>query len=427
MKITILGTYDRLWGASIATMRTAEALLSVGANVKFLVLQAVTPKPYMDIVEQNAFDHRYSQWLLLREKAYLYFHDNPATRNDKKYFNFSFSLANTGRSIVKRKSIREADIIHLNWINNAFLSLRSVEELLRLNKPLVWTLHDQWAFTGGCHIGGYPTTMNCDHYVRQCGNCPYLRKKHADDLSHRQWLTKKALYDSGKFHFTAPSTWMQQSARSAGLLQNHTVSHVPHPIDTRLFKPQDQAQARQALALPPDKKLILFGSASLTNQNKGFPHLYKALQILRQERQDIEVVIYGFAHTKPTLPDMPLHYLGMIKSDAELARCYAACDLLVIPSSVESFSLVTQEAHSCGRPVVAFGVGGLTDLVEDGFNGYLVPYGDVAGLADGIRKVFSAPDHYQRLCENARNRSVERFDYEVIGKRYLAFYESLLL
>jgi len=315
----------------------------------------------------------------------------------------------------------------LNWTNNAFLSLQSVRELLRLNKPIVWTLHDQWAFTGGCHIGGYPTTMNCDHYIHQCGNCPYLRKSHADDLSHRQWLTKKKLYDSGLFHFTAPSTWMQQSAQSAGLLQNHPVSHIPHPINTRVFKPQDQSQARQALGLPPDKKLILFGSASLTNQNKGFPHLYKALQMIRQEQQDIEVVIYGFAHTKPALPDMSLHYLGMLKSDAELARCYAACDLLVIPSSVESFSLVTQEAHACGRPVVAFGVGGLTDLVEDDFNGYLVPYGDVAGLAESIRKVFSSFNHYQRLCENARQRSVERFDYEVIGKRYLALYESLLL
>lgn len=427
MKITILGTYDRLWGASIATMRTAEALISVGAEVKFLVLQAVTPQPYMDIIEQNAFDHRFSQWLLFREKAFLHFHDNPATRNDKKYFNFSFSLANTGRSVVKRQSIQKADIIHLNWTNNAFLSLRSVAELLPLKKPIVWTLHDQWAFTGGCHIGGYPTTMNCNHYVHQCGHCPYLRKPNENDLSRRQWLTKKKLYDSGLFHFTAPSTWMQQSAQSAGLLQNHPVSLIPHPINTRVFQPQDQVQARQTLGLPFDKKLILFGSASLTNQHKGFPHLYKALQIIRQERQDIEVVIYGFAHTKPTLPDMPLHYLGMIKNDAELARCYAACDLLAIPSSVESFSLVTQEAHACGRPVVAFGVGGLTDLVEDDFNGYLVPYGDAAGLAESIRKVFASPDRYQRLCINARHRSVERFDYTVIGKRYLACYESLLL
>lgn len=421
MKVTILGTYDRLWGASIATMRMAEALQSVGADVKFLVLQAVTPKPYMDIIEKNAFDHRYSQWLLLREKAYLHFFDNPDTRNNKKYFNFSFSLATTGRSVIGRKSVRDADLIHLNWTNNAFLSLKTIKELTTLGKPLVWTLHDQWVFTGGCHY-----VKDCKNYKNECGNCPFMRHPKPDDLSHQQFLSKKRLYDTGKIHFAAPTNWMVDEARQSGLLQHQSLHHLALPIDTNIFQPMNQTEARQALGLPLDQKLVLFGSANLHDERKGFPYLYQALQRIRQERQDVSVVIYGFANGTPTLPDMSLHYLGMLKSDVELARCYSACDLLALPTQMDNSPLTVMEALSCARPVVSFDVGGLPDLVENDFNGYLVSHGDVAGLAESIRKVLANPIDYQRLSDNARQRSVERFDYEVIGKRYLAFYESLL-
>src|SRR5690606_3664079 len=114
-----------------------------------------------------------------------------------------FSLQWFGKSILKHKLVQEADVIHLHWVNNGFLSPKFLAQLDELEKPVIWTFHDSNAFTGGCHV-----RYSCEHFHQQCGNCPLLKFGGPKDISHKTWLRKQKAYSELKFHIVAPSHWM---------------------------------------------------------------------------------------------------------------------------------------------------------------------------------------------------------------------------
>jgi glycosyltransferase involved in cell wall biosynthesis len=332
----------------------------------------------------------------------------------------SFSPAKMrNKKLIKTINSMNPDLGHLAWIV-------MLEEVVGINAPIVWSLHDQWGYTGGCHCVADINNQMCDKYTKQCSKCDFLGSNEAKDLSYSVLNRKKKTFS--KIHsmtVVGVSNWMANSAKKSIVFSDKRVVCLPNPINTNIFKPMDKLQARTLWNLPKDKKLILFGAMSATSDLfKGYDLLVEALNKFSCE--NAEFVVFG--SNEPSVPPkLPCkaNYLGYLYDDSRLASLYSACDVMVVPSRRESFGQTASESLSCGTPVVAFEIGGLPDIVEHQINGYLAQPFNTFGLAEGIDWVLNN-NNYEELCKNAREKVVREFDYDVVAKKYINLYEEVL-
>lgn len=411
MKVVVLSTYERSGGAAVAASRTVEALRADGHQVHYLVQHAAGIIPETEVVGGKVGR------MLSSMRSYL---DRVPTILAHRRAGPLFSSA-----ILPNRSLKEIiarldpDIINVHWVNGGFLRLPLLSSLA---KPVVWTLHDSWAFTGGCHIPG-----NCSRYEDKCGRCPVLFSNSEWDLSRWNWYRKKVAYRNFPQAIAVPSHWMAAAVQRSSLMGNKPVYVIPNPIDTAKFSAIDRKTARNALRLPLEKKLVLFSAMSaVTDKNKGFDLLEKALLLLPTSiKKQSALVVAGSANI-PELDSMPTYALGTLHDEIALRLLYSAVDILVVPSRSESFSLVTQEAMSCGVPVVAFAVGGIGDLITSGENGILAEPENPKSLAEGLVSVLSDEGSMARYAQNARSTVVSRYSYEKCAKQYDAAFRQAM-
>lgn len=325
--------------------------------------------------------------------------------------------------IAPRVARLNPDIINLHWVCNGYLQ---IETLAKLNKPLVWTLHDMWAFTGGCHY-----SEECDHYTDSCGACPQLKSSKNWDLSRWVWQRKTKAWKALDLTIVSPSVWLAECARASSLFRNSRVEVIPHGLDVEKYKPIGRHLARELLNLPQDKQLILFGASPGTMgiSRKGSHLLQPALQNLSQSRwQDkLEIVFFG-ASQPENPPDVGFrtHYLDQFSDDISLALVYSAADVMVVPSLQEAFGQTASESLACGTPVVAFAATGLKDIVDHQQNGYLANPFEIEDLAKGIAWVLEDGERHQKLRNHARERTKQEFSLEIQARRYLSLFTEIV-
>ncbi len=311
------------------------------------------------------------------------------------------------------------DIIHLHWLCAGFLQ---IETLAKLDKPLIWTLHDSWAFTGGCHV-----PFECTKYRDQCGACPVLGSSREEDLSRRTWQRKTSSWQNLNLTIVTPSRWITQAARSSSLFSDVRVEHIPYGIDTELFKPLDQQESRRALDLPLDKKIILFGAVqAFSDPNKGFHWLQAALRIAGQGASDrLAVVFSSIDRSRVVRPGHAGGFSGRV-DDEMLPALYSAADVFVLPSKSENLPLTVLEAMACGTPCVAFRQGGLPDQVDDQANGYLAQPYEIDDLARGISWVLEDEERLALLSQRARQKVETEFSQDREASRYAELYREIV-
>jgi len=314
------------------------------------------------------------------------------------------------------------DIVHLHWVARMI----RLETLARFNLPIVWTMHDSWAFTGGCYLPG-----DCTRYKESCGKCPVLRSSEEDDLSHQVWRRKQKAWKDLNLTIIAPSHWMAECARNSSLFREKRIVVIHNAIDIDIYKPVDKRTARDALKLPHDKKLILFGANQfMKDRNKGFHLLVQALDELAGSNflnDSTELVIFGSSAPSPQQElGFKTHYIGWQSDDASLALLYAAADVFVLPSLQENLPYTVMEAMACGTPCVAFNQGGVPDMIDHKQNGYLARPIDDSGLAFGIKWVLEDEDRRKELSVRAVNKTQREFTTQKVANRYSALYWEIL-
>ncbi len=314
------------------------------------------------------------------------------------------------------------DVINLHWVCAGYLG---IESIARLRMPLVWTLHDMWPFTGGCH-----SDQGCGRYAEACGTCPLLHSTHEHDLSHWTWWRKSRAWRDLDLAVVAPSGWLAACARQSSLFKDFCVDIIPHGLDTDRYKPVDTETAREILNLPQNKHLILIGGISAsTDHVKGRDLLRAGLCLLSKsvDCDTVDVAVFGAQMPETSLDwQFRTHYLGFLHDTSSLSLAYSAADVVVFPSRQEAFGQIVSEAFACGTPVVAFNSTGPKDIIEHQHNGFLAEPFDVRQLARGIKWVLQDDERRQVLGYNARRKAVQLVAQSLQAQRYLTLYERIL-
>lgn len=411
MKILIVNTSDIQGGAARAAYRLHRSLLDANIDSQMLV-QSKASDDYT-VITENSRLRKYINKLrpIIDGLPVRKYKNRTKTLFSSSWFGFN--------NIATKINKINPDIIHLHWVNGGMLK---IEDIARIKAPIVWSLHDMWAFTGGCHYD-----EECQGFLKGCGNCKVLRSSSQNDLSKKVFKRKQKTFNIKKdITIIGLSSWLNECSKNSTLLKTKIHINLPNPIDTDIFKPFDKDKARELWNLSTGKKLVLFGAMSATSDpRKGLKELNEGMTKMQQSK-DIELVVLG--STKPqNAPNLGFktHYLGSLADDVSLVTLYSAVDVTVVPSLQENLSNTIMESLSCGTPVVAFDIGGNNDMIDHKKNGYLAKPFDSQDLANGIEWIL-ANDNYVSLCENARYKVLREFDSKVVAQKYIQLYKETL-
>jgi glycosyltransferase involved in cell wall biosynthesis len=417
MKVLHLSTDDYSGGASRAAYRLHTALLQSGVASSMRVLQ-----------HQTANDR------VIAGRAQRTFKEKVKNRLQQKFRKFSkrnwktdnlimHSFGQVSAGLVQEINDSDADVVNLHWIIN----LLSIDDIGRIKKPIVWTLHDMWAFCGGEHV----VPDDDEHSRFRAGYLPDNRPagESGPDLNRQTWQAKRQAWADQQFNIVTPGRWMAGCARESMLFRESPVNVIPNPLEMEhLWRPIPKQFARSVLGLDPHKKYVLSGSAGGMPHLKGEDLLRHAMnQFIGTQPGTVELLIFGQYRPRGAIDwSCPVHWLGPVKDDHVMSLIYSAADVMAVPSRQDNLPNTAVEAHACGVPVVAFNIGGLPDIVSHHNTGWLAPAFDTQDLAEGLSWVLADAGRWQQLSRAARQLAVERFSPSVITSQYMRVYDEAL-
>lgn len=409
MKICHLNHTDNYTGGARAAYRIHRSLLEQGIESRMQVNQSSTGDWSVHVPGRSAISKLFNKVRPLIAEV------------PNRFFSSSFPAPHSASFVISDWpgwiNSSGYDVVNLHWV----YEMMSIEDIARIRKPLVWTMHDMWAFCGAEHY--------TEDFRWQTGYLDSNRPGYESgfDLNRWVWQRKEKAWKC-PLHMVTPSRWLKRCVQESRLMEGWPVTVIPNPIDTTFWKPVDQAMARSLYGIAPNVPLLLFGANGGGRiPNKGYDMLLSALGILRSEMPELELMVFGQrAPENPEDLGFPVHYTGHLHDDMSLRLLYGAADAMVVPSRIEAFGQTASEAHACGTPVIAFDTTGLPDIVDHQETGYLARRFETGDLARGVRWVLEERANRLRLQRNAREKAVRTFDYQVVSRQYLEVYERVL-
>lgn len=417
MRVLIINTSEKTGGAAVASNRLMNALNNNGVKARMLVRDKQT-----DEITVSPIGHPWlAQWAFLWERLCIFFH-----LHFKRQHLFEIDIANAGLDVTRSRYFKEADIIHLEWINQGMLSLKGIRKILNSGKPVVWTMHDLWPATAICHY-----SRGCKSYQTSCHNCPLLPNRGSNnDLSAKVWKRKHKIIHNHTIHFVACSKWLQRQAEVSGLFHHQLVTAIPNPINTHIFKPEDKAEARKRLGLPADKRIILFVSQKVTDERKGMDYFIKAIQKMTEadstaNATTIVSILGGHGEEIAGKLSVPTYPLGYVSDDRTIVDVYNSADVFVLPSLEDNLPNTIMEAMACGVPCVGFNVGGIPEMIDNGQTGYVAKERDADDLAKGIMWALE-PKNQATLSANAVDKVQRNYSERAVAMQYIDIYTDAM-
>lgn len=392
--------FSDVGGAFRAATRVNEALVGKGIESEVLVLESNNSNI-------NTLFNKNQDIIMYKIKRKI----NDFIRKSIPISN-NIYIAMHGVNLLNNSKVRNADIVHLHWIGYGTLSLKGIKKLTE-KKNVVWTLHDMWAFTGGCYY-----TNECKNYKSFCYNCHFARGKISKKIIQREYLKKYDIFTQNIKSVIGCSQWITNEALEA----NINCRCIPNSISTEIFRPYDRESIRKKYEIEVGQKVVLFGAVSPSSDDrKGYNYLKEVLQLLNSK--SVTVVVFGnYSEERDIIPNIKLRMLGTIDDDTKLAEIYSMADVFVAPSKQENLSNAVMESISCGTPVVAFNIGGMPDMIENGTNGFLIPPYNTKYMAKQIDNILKIPLDRIKIRETA----VRKFNMKVIGDKHIKLYTEIM-
>ncbi len=408
MKVLHLNKTDIKSGAAKAAYRLHTGLNRIGIDSSMIVDNKFSGEKEIFGFE-SFWNKAYEKIRKKIDSLQLLFYDKE---------NVPFSPGFFGRRISKESRIEEFDVVNIHWINDGFLSIK---EISRIKKPLVWTFHDRWAFTGGCH-----TPFECEKYKTHCRKCPQLNSDSSKDLSYKIFEKKLKAFADLDLNIVTPSTWMKDCVEKSKLLKDENVCLIPNGLDTEVFKPVESKTARNILGVPADRKVISFGAIDVMNKKgKGSEFLLKALKTTNLD--NLYLLVFGASYSsKIEKLQIESKFMGTLNDEYSMNLVYNASDVFVGPSLEDNLPNTIMESLSCGTPVTAFNTGGIPDMIDNKSNGYLAELRDSEDLARGIEWCIENRERNRELGRNGREKVLNEYTMDIQAKRYKKLYEEII-
>jgi glycosyltransferase involved in cell wall biosynthesis len=420
MRIALFSTEGGGGGAARAMRRLALGLTQRGHEVDILQRADARPAP-------NAIRIEAAPATAPEEALADFVEDHYIARRRSVLSDTLFTAQSRGYDLGGLAWLKSYDVLNLHWVQS-FLNPETIDGLIALGRPVVFTLHDMAGFTGGCHYAA-----GCGEFERHCNPCPQLNED-VCELPRILLAEKRRIFPRPHVAAVAPSRWLADAAARAGVFPPGSVHHIGNSVETDLFRPSDRTAARQRFGVGPDERTILFGANHNGERRKGFRHLMAAIRRLwlspdfagLVQEGKLRILVFGQATPEIDEQRLPVTDLGYVDDDRILADAYSAADLVVLPSLDDNQPNILLEAMACGTPVVGFAVGGLIDVIRDGQNGRLVPPFDVAGLAEAILDLLLDPEETLRLGARAQRDMLWEATLDVQARRYEALFAAML-
>jgi glycosyltransferase involved in cell wall biosynthesis len=408
MRVLHLSYSDLEGGAARAGFRIHHAVKQVGVESRFAVTKACSNES--EIITNCFFfekiKNKFRRLIASGARQFL------TTQNPVIH---SPSIINSNLPKILNKI--DVDLIHLHWFGFETLS---ISDIAAIDKPIVWTLHDMWAFCGAEHYS------SDDRWRRGYHKKNRILSEKGFDLNRWVWMRKKKIWKR-KINIVTPSAWLAHCVRESALMHDWPTDVIPYHINPFRWQPVSRTLARQMFNLSQDANLILFGAAGgVTDPRKGFDLLQEALVSLKNNGKEFELVIFGQSqHIKQLGDCFKVHYAGNIVDEVAMSVLYSAADVYVLPSRQDNLPNTGLEAHSCGIPVVGFNVGGVPEIVDHMKTGYIAQPFDTKDLSNGILWVLENVNKDNNIRTAARSRALSEWSAEVVGNKYQELYRRV--
>lgn len=314
----------------------------------------------------------------------------------------TFTLGILGNDITKTKAFKDADIIHIHWLSQGFISLNS---LSKIEKPIIWTMRDMWAFSGGSHY-----TMDFKNYEKSF-------------LSKIMKNYKKKIYKKN-IQFVAVSNWIKKEALNSSILKNAKIIKIDNNISIKDFKHFNQEDAKSILKIDTKKQIILYGAQNPQSPRKGWKIFIDSLKKI--DKSKFYLLIFGNFWSKKIIDEIGIEYksMGFIKDKSLISTVYSASDFFLATSLQDAWPKTFAEAMYCGIPVVCFSSSSISEIVDHKINGFVAEKVNSDGLKEGIDWVSQELKKNDFMKKNA-TKKILNYDSKIIANKYIKLYEKI--
>lgn len=423
MKVAIVCKSDTTGGAAVVSFRLMNALRGQGIDARMVVSEKLSDSPFVI----RAASDLSLKIPFIAERLGIFFRNGLNRENL-----FKIDTGEFGVNLLSVPFVKEADVVCLNWVNQGFLSLNGVENILKEGKPVIWTMHDMWNFTGVCHHAGV-----CTRFRGECGNCPLLGKKaNPQDMSHRIWLKKNKLYRNqynANLQFVAVSRWLAAKAEESSLFEGFEGSGRLHVIPNAFPFTAERGESKRGRT---NNISLLFGAARIDDPIKGLPVLKLATHVLAEDFPDVasrlELHTFGGVKYPDSLKDFGIRHIhhGVVRGAENVRKLYESSDVLVSTSLYETLPGTLVEAQAYGAIPVAFNRGGQSDIVNHLSTGYLAEWSDnyptaARNIAEGIVRAVEMSENDSEVRDRMYESALSRFSEKAVAERYISMFEKV--